>query len=55
MEDKRGMKEHIDKFLEMLPKMTKEEANFILQVINWDLEKQAAFRFAKMMFEEGEE
>ena len=46
------MKEKIDKFIEYLPTITKEQSDFIKQVINWDSETSAAFLFAKRIFEE---
>lgn len=49
------MKEKIEKFLEYLPTITQEEADLILEIINWDDETKVAFKFAKSMFEEKEE
>lgn len=46
-----GIKDDIDKFMEILPTLTKEEADFILDIINWPDEKKAAFKFAKQVFE----
>jgi len=47
------MKAKIDKFLkEILPSLTKEEADNIYDIIKWDDETKSAFCFAKLMFEE---
>jgi hypothetical protein len=49
------VKEYIEEFLIVLPKLTKEEADFILEIVNWDEEKRMAFKFAKKIFEEEDE
>lgn len=49
------MKEKIDAFIELLPTITKEEADTILRIVNWDRETKAAFKFAKQIFEEEDE
>lgn len=46
------MKEHIEKFIELLQQLTKEEADLIEIVIKWPDEKKAAYLFAKQMFDE---
>lgn len=46
------MKEKIDKFLEYLTTITKEDSDFIASVLKWDEEVKAAFFFAKKIFEE---
>ncbi len=38
--------------MKLLPTLTKEEADFILEIVQWDAEKRAAFILAKQMFEE---
>lgn len=48
------MKEKIEYFLEFLTTLTKEDADIILHVLNWDDETKAAFKFAKQTFEEDE-
>lgn len=48
------MTEKIDHFLEMLPQLTKDEADLIEQVLKWDDETKAAFMFAKRIFEDEE-
>jgi hypothetical protein len=47
-----SMKEMIDKFIKLLPTLTKEEADLIAEVLSWRDEKKAAFMFAKRIFEE---
>lgn len=42
----------INKFLELLPQLTKNEADTIEDIIGWTDEKKAAFLFAKRIFEE---
>lgn len=37
---------------EFFPKLTKEESDFIEEVLKWDNEKKAAFMMAKRMFED---
>lgn len=47
------MFEKINQFLnELLPKITKEEAETILDILKWDDETKAAFKLAKKIFEE---
>jgi hypothetical protein len=46
------MKEKIEMCLMYLSKLTKDEANFIEDVIKWDEELKSAFLFAKNIFEE---
>ena len=48
------MTEKIDHFLEMLPQLTKDEADLIEQVLKWDDETKAAFIFTKRIFEDEE-
>jgi len=49
------MKEKIDKFLQYFTTITKEEADFILDILRWDDETKAAFKLAKRIFEEKDE
>jgi hypothetical protein len=49
------MKEQIAKFIEFFTTITKEEADFIEKVLNWDDEKKFAFKMAKRIFEEKDE
>lgn len=49
------MKEKIDYFIQYLTTITKDEADFILHVLNWDNDVKAAFKIAKQIFEETEE
>ena len=46
------MLDKIEKFLELLPTITKEEADFIEDILKWDDEKKMAFFHAKSIFEE---
>jgi len=46
------MQKLIDNFLKLFPEITKEEADYIENVLKWDEEKKAAFFFAKRIFEE---
>lgn len=46
------MKEKIDKFIEYFTTITKEESDYIADILRWDDETQAAFFFAKSIFEE---
>lgn len=47
-----NIKEKIEFFLKQMHTMTKQDSDFIQQVINWDEEKKSAFIFAKRIFEE---
>jgi hypothetical protein len=42
----------IEGFLEVLPKMTKEEAESINEILDWDNEMKVAFKLAKRIFED---
>lgn len=44
--------DQVDIFLNVFPKITKEESDLIAAVIMWDNDKKAAFLTAKRMFEE---
>jgi hypothetical protein len=46
------MQEKIDKMLDILTQLTKDEADFIEQILNWDDETRIAFRLAKFILEE---
>ncbi len=46
------MKEKIDHFLKQLGNITKEQADWIEEVLTWDDETKAGFLFAKRIFEE---
>ena len=46
------MKEKIQKFLQLLLTLTKEEADQVEEILNWDSETKAAFLLAKQLFEE---
>ncbi len=50
-----SIKDKINHFLEYLPTLTKHESDFIKSVIDWDDETKMAFKFAKRMFEDGDE
>jgi hypothetical protein len=47
-----NMKDKIDHFLTILSELTKEEAFLIEMALKWDSETQAAFMFAKKIFDE---
>lgn len=49
---KNNLKNYIDDFLEIFPKMTKEEIDFIKEILMWDKEKKSAYLFAKQIFED---
>lgn len=46
------MKEKIDKFLKYFPTITKEESDYIEEILKWDDETKIAFMLAKRIFEE---
>lgn len=46
------MIEDIRRMMELLPTLTKEEANFISQICEWDNSERSAFIIAKKLFEE---
>lgn len=46
------MKTLIDKHLQYLETLTKDEADFIRYVLDWNDEERMAFRLAKRFFEE---
>lgn len=48
------MKEKIDKFIHYFTTITKEQADFMEDILNWDDEKKMAFMMAKQIFEEKE-
>jgi len=48
------MKEKLDKFLEYFTTITKEESDYIYEILMWDDETKAAFVFAKRIFEDKE-
>ena len=43
----------IDKFMEYLSKLTKEEADFLEMACAWSNEERQAFMMAKRLFEDG--
>lgn len=49
------MKELLDKNIEYLSQLTKEEADFIIHVLRWDDKQKVAFILAKEMFEGDED
>ena len=46
------MKEKINYWLNLFPQMTRDEAQFIEDIINLDKDTQAAFKWARKIFEE---
>lgn len=46
------MKAQINRNLEYLSTLTKEEADFIEHIINWEDSQKIAFKFAKKIFED---
>ena len=46
------MRELINKNIEYLQKLTKEEADFAEHILTWDDEQKLAFKLAKKIFEE---
>lgn len=49
------MKEKIDKFIQYFTTITKDQADFMEDVLKWDDETKTAFMFAKRIFEEKDE
>lgn len=49
------MKEKIDKFIKYFTTITKEQADFMENILKWDDEKKIAFMLAKRIFEEKDE
>jgi len=49
---KNNLTNYIDEFLEIFSKMTKEESDFIKEILMWNKEKKSAFLFAKQIFED---
>jgi hypothetical protein len=47
-----SMLEKIDKFIDYFTKITKDEADFIENILEWDDETKIAFRLAKNIFED---
>lgn len=45
----------IKKWMEKFPTMTKEESDYIYEVLHWNGEVKAAFLLAKNIFEEEQE
>lgn len=45
----------IEYFLSVFSQITKEESDYIAEILKWDDEKRAAFFFAKRMFEDDKE
>lgn len=50
-----SLQSKMDKFMEWFPKITKEESDFIAEILTWDNETRAAFSFAKRIFEDKDE
>lgn len=48
------MEEKIHKFIKYFTTITKEECDYIEEILKWDDETKAAFFFAKRIFEEKE-
>lgn len=46
------MTEWIDFFLDKFPEMTKEESDYIHDILSWEDEKRSGFMFAKQVFED---
>ena len=46
------MKERIDKFIEFLTTITKEESDSIENILKWENDDRIAFMIAKRIFEE---
>jgi len=49
------MNQKIEKFIEYFTTITKEEADYLESILNWDSETIAAFRLAKMIFDYNDE
>lgn len=49
------MKQKIEKFLDYLPTITKEQSDFIASILKWDDETKMAFMLAKRIFEDKDE
>jgi hypothetical protein len=48
------VKEKIDEFLEYFTTITKEQSDFIEEILKWDYEKKCAFLIAKRIFEDND-
>lgn len=44
--------DQIEFFIKLLTTMTKEEADFIEEILRWDNDKKAAYLLAKQIFED---
>ena len=49
------MKELIDKWINHFPKMTKDESDYIKDILEWDDELKISFLLAKNIFETDDE
>jgi hypothetical protein len=49
-----NFKELIDKNLQYLSNLTKEEAEFIVHILSWDTDQRCSFMFAKRIFDDEE-
>ena len=47
--------DHIKYFLKIFPQITKEQSDFIEDIVKWEDEKRSAFMFAKRIFEEDDD
>lgn len=50
----RMINDYVSKFLEIFPTTTKEECDYVHEILEWDDEKKMAFRIANKIFEEEE-
>ncbi len=55
MNKRPSLTELITKFIKYFTTITKEEADYIEEIMKWDDETRAAFMFAKRMFDEKDE
>ena len=44
--------DEIRRCMDYFPKITRDEADYIEEILNWDNERKAAFLIAKQIFEE---
>jgi hypothetical protein len=49
-----SIKEKIDEFLDFFSTITRDEADYIEEILEWDNETKVAFQLAKRIFDEQE-
>lgn len=53
--ENKSIQDWISHFIKIFPNITKEQSDYVLEILHWEPDKRAGFVLAKRLFEEKDE